>query len=94
MLKYAEVLFNIARLLILGTVAARPDSDANYIINITGISQSKVYRDLKTLTDTDFITATEIQTGAGYKKMTYRAKYNTISFVMRQDKMRLDLSMS
>ncbi len=87
MTKHAEILFNVARLLILGAVAARPDCDTHDIIRITGISPSKVYRDLKTLTNTDFITATAIRTGSGYKKMTYKAKYNTISFVMNKNKM-------
>ena len=91
MMKHAEILFNVARLSILGTVAVKPNCDANHIINITGISPSKVYRDLKTLTDTDFITATSIRTGSGYKKMTCKAKYNTISFVLHKDKTILDL---
>ncbi len=93
MIKHAEILFNIARLSIFGAVAAKPDCDATHIINTTGISPSKVYRDLKTLTNTDFITATVICTGSGYKKMTYRVKYNMISFVLHKDKMRLDLRM-
>ncbi len=91
MTKHAEILFNVARLLILVAVAVKSDCDANYIIRATGISPSKVYRDLKTLTGTDFLTATSIRTGSGYKKMAYRAKYNTISFVLHKDKMRLDL---
>jgi len=55
MIKHAEILLNVARLSILGAVAAKPDCDANHIINTTGISPSKVYRDLKTLTYTDLV---------------------------------------
>lgn len=94
MIKHAEILFNVVRLLILGAVAARPGCDAYDIIRVTGISPSKVYRDLRTLTDTDFIIATVTRTGAGYKKMTYKAKYNTISFVLHKDKMMFDFRVS
>ena len=94
MTKYAEALLNVACLSIMGAVMAKPNSDANDIICITNISPSKVYRDLKILTDVKLITVTMIRTGAGYKKMTYNANHNRISFVLHKDKMRLDLRMS
>lgn len=66
------------------------NSNAHDIMKITGISQAKVYRDLKILTDSKLISVNWIRTGAGYKKKTYSSKYNKISLVMYKDKVRFE----
>ncbi len=78
---YANTMFSFARILILDAIIKKPNSDINYIIQVTGISKDRIYHDLNVLKSMDIITATEFHTKSGFNKKGYKtncSKYHVL----------------